>query len=563
MYRQFRKHIISFCFGWALVGNLFAQSSDTLGQVVVFEGIDEKYKPKKTTFDSSRLVLAKHAIVAEMRSDGYWLASLDSGQFEQDTLWIYGYQGRQFEEVEIIIIDDDNTIGTLSRFPKLKAGRIVAPSQIESEIERLLNYLEMNGYPFATFSMDSSALNGGKLSVQLKLDIGTKITYDSLVVNPSGLVKPTFLSKYLGLDYGDDYDERDLVQAEDRIQHLPFLLLDKMSTSFQLKKARVELELTRRKVNYFDGILGIIPDRDGEGVEVTGELDLSINNLFQSGKKVEVNWTKLQPGSQQLFASYLHPILLGSPLDFYFALDQIRQDTIYSNRSLQLAFDYRPSRNVGMRVSYESLLGNELDDQSRASGDFDIDYYGLSVDWHRLDKLYNPKNGFKTHWSVNIGKKSVANTDTPIPESTQYRLKATLEFYKKISARSIFYLGSQNGVIFNDYLYLNDLFRLGGLKTIRGFNELEFFASKYALVNLEWRYYMDASSYLVAFYDQSFLTYNILSGEYSDQPSGLGAGMQFNTAQGNFKILYGLGKRNGESYSFASSKIHFGYTAIF
>ncbi|SMD35414.1 Surface antigen [Reichenbachiella faecimaris] len=546
-----------------MLGNLFAQTADSISQVVVFVGIDDKYAPKRSVLDVNEIEATKKSVISELRQDGYWLASFDSVRMDSDTLKVFGYQGRSFDDVEISIVDAEDMINNLTRFPKIKSNKISSPEQIESEIERLLDYLEMNGYPFATFFMDSSSMIDDKLWVQLRLDIGSKITYDSLVVNPAGLVKPVFLSKYLGLDFGENYDERDLAQVEDKIQHLPFLSLEKVSTSFQLKKARVEMDLIHRKVNYFDGILGLVPGQDGEGVEVTGELDLSISNLFQSGKKVEVNWKKLEPGAQQLHAAYLHPILLGSPLDFYFSLDQIRQDTIYSNRSLQFAFDYRPSRSVSMRMSYENLLGNELDDRSGASGDFDIDYYGLSIDWYKLDQLYNPKSGFQTQWSINIGKKSVTNTGTPIPESTQYRLRATLEYYKKISARSVLYLASKNGVIFNDYLYLNDLFRLGGLKTIRGFNELEFFASRYALINLEWRYYVDTNSYLVAFYDQSFLSYEILSGSFSDQPSGLGAGMQFNTDQGNFKILYGLGKRDGASFSFASSKIHFGYTAIF
>ncbi|MEP2026752.1 MAG: ShlB/FhaC/HecB family hemolysin secretion/activation protein [Reichenbachiella sp.] len=563
MYRQFRKHIISFCCALGLIGNLLAQTSDSVSQIIYFEGIDNKYIPKQSAFDSSELEIVKKSLIAEMRQDGYWLASYDSTQLVSDTLKVFVYQGRSFEDVEITIIDDNNSLNKLSRFPKIKTGKITSPSQIELEIDQLLEYLERNGYPFATLSVVSSAFLDDKLSLQLNLDIGTKITYDSLTVNPKGLIKPAFLSKYLGLDFGKNYDERDIAQVEDRIQYLPFLSLEKVSTSFKIKKASVELDLKHRKVNYFDGILGLVPGQDGEGVEVTGELDLSINNLFQSGKKVEINWKKLEPGSQQLHASYLHPILLGSPLDFYFELDQIRQDTIYSNRSLQVAFDYRTSKNLSMRVSYESLLGNELDDFSGTSGDFNIDYYGLSFDWHHLDQLFNPKNGIRTKFIVNVGKKSVTNVDTPIPESTQYRLRATIDWYKKFSTRSVLYVSSQNGLIFNDYLYLNDLFRLGGLKTIRGFNELEFFASKYALINLEWRYYIEASSYLVAFYDQSIMSYEILGGSHSDRPSGLGAGMQFNTDRGNFKILYGLGKRDGESFSFATSKIHFGYTAIF
>lgn len=563
MYRQFLKHIASFCLAFIVINGVFAQSIDSTLVVVVFEGIDQKYLPKVSRADSIEIELMKKAVVSEMRRDGFWLASLDSINYAEDTLTIFGYQGKSFDSIEVSIVDNKSGLNNLSRFPKIKSHQIFSPDLVEVEIEEMLDYLDANGYPFASFTVDSANVSGELLQVYLRMDLGTRITYDSLGVSPTELIKANFLSKYLGLNYGKNYDERDLEEVKDRIQHLPFLSLVNMQTSFQLKKAKVMLDLEPRKVNYFDGILGLVPGRDGEGVEVTGELDLSINNLFQSGKKIEVNWKKLEPGAQQLHASYLHPILLGSPLDFYFALDQIRQDTIYSNRSLKLAFDYRPSRQVSMRISYESLLGNELDDQLGASGDFDIDYYGLAVTWYKLDQLYNPKEGIKTEWIGNIGRKSVINSSAPIPESTQYRLQFTLQGYKRVSPRSVIYLASQNGLIFNDYLYLNDLFRLGGLQTVRGFNELEFFASKYALVNLEWRYYLDDSSYLVAFYDQSFLAYEIINGDYSDHPAGLGAGMQFMTERGNFKILYGLGKRDGESFSFANSKIHFGYTAIF
>lgn len=563
MYRHFRKHIATFYLVLGILNCVCAQSSDSSTMTVIVEGIDDNYLPKKVNFDSLEIELLKRSIISELRRDGFWLASLDSVGYALDTIIFFGYQGKKYDAIEMSIVDKNGELNNLSRFSKIKAQEINSPEEVEEEMEELINSLEASGYPFASFRVDSIRILEETLYIQLQMDLGTRITYDSLDVNPKGLIKTDFLSKYLNLDFGKNYDERDLEEVKDKIQHLPFLSLKEMNTSFQLKKAKVTMDLEPRKVNYFDGILGLVPRRDGEGVEVTGELDLSINNLFRSGKKIDVKWMKLEPGSQQLHAAYLHPILLGSPLDLYFALDQIRQDTIYSNRSIKLAVDYRPSRSMSMRISYENLLGNELDDQTQASGDFDIDYYGLTVTWYKLDHLYNPKEGFKTEWTGNIGRKSVSNSNIAIPESTQYRLQATLEGYKRVSNRSVFYVASQNGLIFNDYLYLNDLFRLGGLQTIRGFNELEFFASKYALVNLEWRYYLDANSYLVAFYDQSFLSYEILSGDYSDNPAGLGAGMQFMTDRGNFKILYGLGKRDGESFSFTNSKIHFGYTAIF
>lgn len=562
MYRVFIKYVVAFCFTFGVIEGAWSQQADSTSLFVTFEGLDEKYVPKQNVYDSADFELVLQEIVDELRKDGYWLSGVDETHFTTDTVTVRCYQGRKFDQVEVEINLMKGVEDKMPKFLRNKFQQLAGPDRVPTEIESALNYLEANGYPFTTLVLDSSRIENESLKIQINVDLGVKITYDTLSISPAGLIKTAFLSKYLGLDYGSNYNQAQLELAKDKIRHLPFLTLEKMTTSFQLKKASVHLDLVPQKVNYFNGLLGLVPDPDGDGVVITGDLDLSINNLFQSGKRIGLNWKKLEPGSQQLHASYLHPILLGSPLDFYFALDQVRQDTVFSNRSLQLAFDYRPARNIEMRISYESLLGNKLDDQDNLSGDFEIDYYGLAISWFKLDDLFNPRKGFKTKWVGSLGTKSSSNSLT-IPESTQYRFQAYLEWYKPIRPRSVLYIASQSGIIFNDYLYINDLFRLGGLSTIRGFNELEFFASEYTLFNVEWRYYLDTTSYLVAFYDQSFLSYDIINGTFEDKPAALGIGMQFTTDSGNFKILYGLGRRGGEPFSFDTSKIHFGYTAIF
>lgn len=561
MYRVFKIILASLFLLFGQHHLIVGQPSVAKNWIASFEGLDHQYKPKELLFDTADLQLTCNYIIGQLRADGYWLAGIDSMKARADTLGIYFYQGRRFEQVDVEIVDN-SSIERVPKFLRSENQELSSLHEVAVKVESVLDYMEANGYPFATLALDSSRVEHDKLKVKLRLDPGSQITFDSLSISPKGIVKPDFLSKYLGLEYGEAYDERSINEVSTRIQHLPFISLEKMNTSFQLKKAQVHLDVERRKINRFNGLLGLVPGRDGEGAVITGELDLAIHNVFQSGKKIEINWKKLEPGAQQLHASYLHPVFLGSPLDFYFELDQVRQDTVFSNRLLKLAFEYRPIRTLQIGLSYSNLLGNKLEDSDDMSGDFDIDNYGLSLSWYKLDNLIHPKKGVRSRWNCYVGRKSVRN-DLSIPESTQYSFQNFTEWYNPMGKRSVLYFGGQGGIIFNDYLYLNDLYRLGGLKSIRGFNELVFFASEYALFNLEWRYYLDNFSYLVAFYDQSIMSYEILNGSFEDNPSGLGIGMEFTTDQGNFKILYGLGKRSGEPYSFSSSKIHFGYTAIF
>ena len=150
-----------------------------------------------------------------------------------------------------------------------------------------------------------------------------------------------------------------------------------------------------------------------------------------------------------------------------------------------------------------------------------------------------------------------------VPTSTQYNFSASYNQFIGLSRRSILAVLSSGGLLVNDYLYLNDLFRLGGLQSIRGFDEDEFFASQFVFGSIEWRYYLDNESYLLMFYDQAFLGYNLINSDFQDNPSGLGGGMQLSTDGGNFRILYGMGRRIGQGFSFDTFKIHFGYSALF
>jgi hemolysin activation/secretion protein len=117
--------------------------------------------------------------------------------------------------------------------------------------------------------------------------------------------------------------------------------------------------------------------------------------------------------------------------------------------------------------------------------------------------------------------------------------------------------------IYNEVLFGNDLFRLGGLNTLRGFNELEFFANQYALSNLEFRWLWSKESYFLLFYDQSFYQIKLKNIQNSDQPAGLGIGLVLATTNGIFRLVYSLGSSATQSFNFNTAKVHFGFTSKF
>jgi hemolysin activation/secretion protein len=114
----------------------------------------------------------------------------------------------------------------------------------------------------------------------------------------------------------------------------------------------------------------------------------------------------------------------------------------------------------------------------------------------------------------------------------------------------------------NENLFLNDLFRLGGLKSIRGFNENFFYARSYVYINIEQRLFFDQSSFLMIFVDGGTLE-NPYFAKTIDYPVSFGAGLNLETGSGIFRFIYGVGKSNLQPLEFSYSRIHFGYLARF
>src|SRR5690606_1842929 len=114
-----------------------------------------------------------------------------------------------------------------------------------------------------------------------------------------------------------------------------------------------------------------------------------------------------------------------------------------------------------------------------------------------------------------------------------------------------------------EHLFYNDLWRIGGLHSLRGFNEKFFFAASYALSNLELRLLFDRQqeehSYLFIFYDQAYMVRE----SYSDYPLGIGAGISLVTNSGIFNLAYALRNAKGQPMDLSVSKIHFGYIGRF
>src|SRR5690606_28150994 len=138
-----------------------------------------------------------------------------------------------------------------------------------------------------------------------------------------------------------------------------------------------------------------------------------------------------------------------------------------------------------------------------------------------------------------------------------YALEGEAQYYVPISRRFVMKTRLQAGVLVSDKLLVNDLYRIGGLNSLRGYVENERYAANYAIGTIEGQLCLASESYMFLFYDQGYAQF-ITSKSSTELPSGVGGGLTFATNIGCFSFAYALGRTSAQPFDFNFSKVHFG-----
>jgi outer membrane protein assembly factor BamA len=460
--------------------------------------------------------------------------------------------------------------------------------------QAVLAYYENNGYPFASVRLDSLQLlpsEGGpagrpQLSASLRVDKGTYIRFDSLMVEGDAKLKPNFLRQLLRLERDQPFSEQRVVEAQRILRALPYLRLARPpELVFRNDRAYLHLWLSHVRASQFDGIVGILPNQERPNqVLVTGQVNIRLQNLFSAGKSLRVEWQRLRTNSQLFNAEYDHPHLLNTRIGANARFGLLREDTSFLNISRGIQLTYPVGRGgVGTgRVSFFARINSTTvtdtttgprDQTVIRFADTRFNAYGLGYEFSSIDDPLRPLRGWRLQWEASAGNKLVRPRNitndsllgTLRQNSVQIASTATLWRFVRTGRATSLLLRAQGGLLFNENLFLNDLFRFGGLATLRGFNENTFFASRYLIGTVEYRLYFEQVSYLFAFADQGFWGYQVPGQARQDSPLGLGVGMNLGFKGGIFTFAYALGRGTfpQQGFSFSQSKIHFGYVNRF
>lgn len=518
--------------------------------------------------DSIHAMLFMREIQIKAVSKGYILASFDSLRFSHNSCKANFFLGDPYKELTLTI-KDENT-ANLKKRDRIKEKAIAEIPLNPKEISKLLSYhlIEStnNGYPFTMVQLDSIRYEQGKMNGILRVDRGQLYSWSKIHVKGDSSISTQLIASLIGIKEGDRYNESILKNVSANIRQVNYLQEVKpFEILFTENGAELFLYLRSNPISSVNGIMGLQPNPITQKLSVTGELNLKLLNVLRRGENLQLNWRSIQAGTQSFNAGITYPFLFKSPFGIDGKFQLYKRDSTFLETRSSLGIQYFIGKGSYLKAFYQlhtsSLLSSSQNLPSLST--VSNGSYGLSFLRQSTDYLPNPSKGFIFFIETAIGTRKATQSDSLDPiKSTTVRSSLQIQWFIPLAKRHVIKLGGNFENYYAPEIYSNELYRFGGLNTLRGFNEDEIFASTKAITSIEYRFLTDKNSHAFAFYDQAIYE-NTASNYLRDSPFGFGVGFSFGTTLGIFSISYAQGKQLDNPILLRNGKIHFGYVAYF
>ena len=528
-------------------------------------------------------------------ASGYPVASLDSVSYDSDFAMVDVYFGPKYQWEKI---NTDSLEAELLNKLRISPDKTNLPlNQLPLLREKILNYYEETGYPFAQVRMKNIEISGNELSGDLIIDKGRSYVIDSITLQGTAKIKNNFIQNYLDIHNGSLYNVRKLKEISNNLKNLSYL---RESSPWNLSMlgsgAILNLYLEPKKSSRVDVLVGFLPGNEITGkTQITADVNLDLKNALGSGENILVNWQQLQAQSPRLKLGYSHPYILKSNFGIDFSFDLLKRDSAYLQLSALFGINYIVSNTSTLKVFYQNennyLLSGGVDTSQvifskKLPSNIDVrsGNFGLGYIFNNADYRNNPRKGTEISFTVDAGLKKISkNNDILILKDPQnpsfdfgslydsvkiksYRLRFSGQAaqYINFAGNSVIKFAANGGIIQSPQIFQNELFRIGGYHLLRGFAEESIYANQYAVLTAEYRYLIGLNSYFFAFSDGALTKTNINQFHYSNSFISGGIGLEFETKVGLLNLSVAVGKRNDVKFDIRnSSKIHFGYINYF
>ena len=521
----------------------------------------ELFKAEKVNSNRVR-ELVNNILLSEIES-GYFTCNVDSINLKNQKLKIYLQTGNLIS-LNSIKVNSPNSLSLKLREDFNSDKTYFNANDFSDKIKKWIILMNNNGFPFAEFEFQKSEITNSKINLICNLNSGPLVKIDS-IINPEITKKELQLVyKFTDIRNGDLFELNKIYKISENIKNTGFIQeIRPPAYEFIDNKASIYTYYKPQSKNSINGLVGIQPG-ENETVQFTGNIALNFQNALSYGEVLKINWRRMFNSSQNLIAELSYPFLFNTNFEIQGGLDMIKKDSSFFNFNSKLIINYNSNSNFSNGFLFTNNNSTNLleDDYSSTS----VNSFGFVTNFKKLDNTFNPRRGFKIKSELAYGWKETYTVDrvtNNILKSPNFNGDFSFSAYLSLLKRTTFKIKLSGSTIQNNILYENELTRIGGYKTIRGFDEESIWVSSFILGNFEFRYLIDEKSNVFLFSDFAYTESKTNIFLKEDYFQSFGFGTNISMPNGLLTLIYGLGRKIDNPFLIRTGKIHLGFTSYF
>jgi len=431
---------------------------------------------------------------------------------------------------------------------------------IEDALQKLTITKTKDGNTFSRIHLENiSKDKKNTLKANLIISNSKVRTISNIIVKGYDKFPKSYLKYYTGIKKGSVFDKEKIKAQSEALNNLGFVSnIKPPEILFEKDSTTVYLYLKKQKDNIFDGVLGFSNNEESQKLVLNGYLNLELNNNLNFGEQFLLNYRADGEDQQNFRVKLTLPYLLKSPFGVGLELKIFKRDTTFSTTEQEVRVNYQISPSSNSYIGYKKYESNNLrkeDLENLAIENYDSKFLqaGLSYTILQNSDLFPIKSLFEIN--TELGTREANKKES--------QLKATsLLFYTfNLNYKNSIFLKSKTKILISETFLTNELFRFGGINSIRGFNENSIDASFFSVLNTEYRYQFNKGTYMHSIVDVAYFENQIIHLKKKLYSFGIGVGLQ--TRAGILKFSIVNGNTESQDFNFSNTKIHISISSVF
>ena len=515
-------------------------------------GYTTEHSNAKSILDESNLLSEK------LIKSGYIENEIRSNKKTNDSTFVFDFALGQRTNFIHIYIGRNSELRDLDIFEQKSDTLILPFSETENFMNQTLFKLEKKGYALSKLQLVNIKKNKNRLEAEILYTAEKKRQVNDIVFNGYPKFSEGHKANIKRLYRNQLFNQSNLKNLHDDIAKFRFVKQTKYpEILFSKDSTKIYVYVEKNKANTFDGFIGFTNSETGK-IIFNGYLDLILNNNLNTGETFTLYW-KSDGNDQKTFNAGIElPYIFKSPFGLKAQLNIFKQDSTFQNTKTAIDLGYFFNYNTRLYIGYQSTESSDIQNSNTTRiSDYKNSFLTSNFEYFN----FKPDDFLFPEKTKMIVKAGYGSRDSKFNKNTQFFLNLDISHNLYLNEKNSLNIRSQNYYLNSETFITNELYRFGGIHSIRGFNENSLQANTLLSLLTEYRYQLAPAIYIHSIID--YANFQDTTTNNKGNLLGLGFGFGLLTKNGLFNIVYANGSNGNDAIKLSNSIVHISFKTNF